>query len=833
MAARRIGDYVQTNILHVDYAAQEQEKRVLQKIAHDTIDDIFSEEDPTVTEWFRDLVPTASGVADYFHDLFPSASWIRRYNLHWLLGDTIAGVTVGLVVVPQAMAYASLARLNPAYGLYTTFTGACLYWIFGTSKDIVIGATAVGSLLIGQVVSKIEEERPGAYEAQEVAHAICFLCGLVLLLFGFLRLGWLIEFIPYPPINAFVTAASITIISTQLPTCLGIKGINTREAPYQVYINTFKELPNAQLDAAIGISSIVLLFSIQSFCSKMEVCQVKRKRMWCMISSLRLTFTVLLYTFISWLVHRTTAEGHEKFRIVGHIEKGFSHASIPVMNTELFGLVAKELPALIIILIVEHIAIAKNFGRQYGYTVIPSQEILAQGFANLLSPFVGGYVCTGSFGASAVLTKAGVKTPLAGLFSALVLVLALYALTAVFYFIPNAALAGLIIHATWNLVTPPYKLYKFWQYSPFEFVIWVIGVVLAVFTDLETSIYVGIGLSFALLLIRMARTQGTSQGQTRVTRIVQHSKPSSTTGEQAPSQLSISPLSTKKSTRNVFLSMHGKNPHNPSVKVEPAHAGVFIYRFAESFNYINQAHHVDYLLSHIYAHTRRTVDDDGVPLKDRLWSDAPPPARKLSEDATQQPVLRAVVLDFSTVNVIDVTSVQGLIDMRVTLDRYSAPHAVEWHFAGVRNRWTRRALATAGFGRPSVRDAAALAGWVPAYAVSVSLPSNEVEGKRAGGGKRMRVLDGEASEKNSAELHPDILAKAFRQRIAADDEERGGVVFAEKRRRVEAVYGVDRPFFHVDLTDAVEAAVRDAQRCEELEAARRTEDPDSASHGEV
>ncbi|KAJ4351476.1 uncharacterized protein N0V89_006819 [Didymosphaeria variabile] len=741
MATRKLGSYIQTNILHVDHAAREEESCKYQKIARESIEDPFLEEDPSVVEAFRGLVPTASDVADYFVNLFPSASWIRRYNLHWLLGDAIAGVTVGLVVVPQAMAYASLARLSPAYGLYTTFTGACLYWIFGTSKDIVIGATAVGSLLIGQVVSSIEEDKPGVYEAQEIAHAICFLCGLVLLLLGFLRLGWLIEFIPYPPINAFVTAASITIISTQLPTCLGIKGINTREAPYRVYINTLKGLPNAQLDAAIGISSIILLFAIQNFCSKMEVRQPKKKRLWGMISSLRLTFTVLLYTFISWLVHRKTVEGHEKFRIVGHIEKGFSHASVPEMDTTLFGLVAKELPAIVIILIVEHIAIAKNFGRQYGYTVIPSQEILAQGFANLLSPFVGGYVCTGSFGASAVLTKAGVKTPLAGLFSAMILILALYALTAVFYYIPNAALAGLIIHATWNLVTPPYKLYKFWQYSPFEFGIWVIGVVLAIFTDLETSIYVGIALSFALLLVRMARTQGKSQGQAKVTRVIQHSKPTAhTTAERTPSPSHTSSTTTTEDlTRNAFLPLEGDKAHNPRITVEPAHPGVFIYRFAESFNYINQAHHIDYLLSHIYAHTRRTVADDGVPLKDRLWSD-PPPARTYDDGAVQKPVLRAVVLEFSTVNVIDVTSVQGLIDMRTTLDRYAAPNVVEWHFAGVHNRWTRRALANAGFGRPSTKNPAAFAAWCPAYVVSPSSSDEGVE-KRSTSVEDAAVLD--------------------------------------------------------------------------------------------
>ncbi|KAL1593185.1 hypothetical protein SLS60_010793 [Paraconiothyrium brasiliense] len=685
-------------------------------------------------------------------------------------------------------------------------------------------------------MATIEEERPGVYQAQEIAHAICFLCGLVLLLLGFLRLGWLIEFIPYPPINAFVTAASITIISTQLPTCLGIKGINTREAPYRVYINTLKGLPNAQLDAAIGISSIILLFAIQNFCSKMEVRQPKKKRMWGMISSLRLTFTVLLYTFISWLVHRTTVAGHEKFRIVGHIEKGFSHASVPVMDIGLFGLVSKDLPAIVIILIVEHIAIAKNFGRQYGYTVVPSQEILAQGFANLLSPFVGGYVCTGSFGASAVLTKAGVKTPLAGLFSAMVLVLALYALTAVFYFIPNAALAGLIIHATWNLVTPPHKLYKFWQYSPFEFGIWVIGVVLAIFTDLETSIYVGIALSFALLLIRMARTQGKSQGQAKVTRMIHHSKHTAhTIGENSPfpSHTSLA-TTTEELTRNVYLPLHGDKAHNPRITVEPAHSGVFIYRFAESFNYINQAHQIDYLLSHIYAHTRRTVEDDGVPVKDRLWSDAPPPpARRCDEDDTQKPVLRAVVLDFSTVNVIDITSVQGLIDLRSTLDRYAAPSIVEWHFAGVHNRWTRRALATAGFGRPSAKNAAAFAAWCPTYAVSPVSSAEGAEKRSASVGDGI-VLNEEISNKTSTVLHPDSgeVKDPFRTPSSVD-EESGAVVKTEERRRMEAVYAVDRPFFHIDLTDAVGAAVRDARRREYMEGGRRTEHPNLTLRGEV
>lgn len=164
------------------------------------------------------------------------------------------------------------------------------------------------------------------YHPQDIAHTLSFLAGVILLFLGLFRLGWIIEFIPYIPINAFVTSASITIMSTQVPVALGISGINTREAPYKVISNTLKGLPNAKLDAAIGLTSIALLFLIRDVCAKMELRQPTKKRMWSMISSLRLTFTVLLYTFISWLVHRDLPKDQDKFRIVGTIEKGTVYA---------------------------------------------------------------------------------------------------------------------------------------------------------------------------------------------------------------------------------------------------------------------------------------------------------------------------------------------------------------------------------------------------------------------------------------------------------------------------------------------------------------------------
>jgi len=170
---------------------------------------------------------------------------------------------------------------------------------------------------------------------------------------------------------------------------------------------------------------------------------------------------------------------------------------------------------MLIILVVEHIAIAKSFSRKFNYKIDPSQEILAQGASNLIGTFVDGYSCTGSFSASAVLSGTGSKTPLAGLFSAFVLVLALYAFAAAFYYILMAALAGLIIHAVSGLVIRPRTLYRYWKISPPppKLVIWVAGVTVAIFVSLEASIYVSAVMSLALLLTRIARAKGQFFGQ--------------------------------------------------------------------------------------------------------------------------------------------------------------------------------------------------------------------------------------------------------------------------------------------------------------------------------
>ncbi|KPM40040.1 Sulfate permease 2 [Neonectria ditissima] len=810
MAFQKVSHFITSKVLGIDVnerysrLPQDLDQRATKALAPATI---YLEDEPTVTEWFKELAPSKAGAIQYIHELFPFAGWITRYGLNWLVGDIIAGITIGLVVVPQAMAYALLAQLTPAHGLYTSFTGAVLYWVFGTSKDIVIGTTAVGSLLVGQVIGHVEGVSPGKYSNEEIAHALSMISGAILLFFGLFRLGWIIEFIPYIPISAFVTAASITIISTQVPSALGIPGIDTRESPYKVITNTFKALPDASLDAAIGITSIILLFGIRDLCAFMEARHPRMKRTWSYISSLRLTFVMVLFILISFLVNRNLSFEDSKFKIVGKIESGFQRAHIPTPSIDLIGDIMPQLPAVAIILVIEHIAIAKAMGRQHDYTINPSQEIIALGAANIFSPFMGGYVCTGSFGASAVLSKAGVKTPMAGVFSALVLVLALYALTAVFYYIPKAALAGLIIHAVCNLIAPPKKLYAYWQLSPLETCIWVIGVHVAIFDSLETCIYVGTALSAALLLFRLARTRGKFLGRVRAQRVVDgksHSDPISR-------RSSHTTLFNEKDSRDAFLPLDRKDASNPDIVVDSPYPGIFIYRFSEGYNYTNQAYHIDTLVQRVMKNTRRMSEEHYEKESDRPWNDPGP--RKHNPESENLPHLRAVVLDFSAVNNLDITCIQGLVDLRDSFDKYSAPDAVEWHFANIHNRWSRRALACAGFGYPTSRNAEALANWTPAYSIATTIVGSNGDLEH----RTHHESDIEASaaccEDAAGQQSSDSEEKTTITSDSLDTETINTLPSSASRQHapMASVFGVDRPFFHIDLLDAVAAAVKDAK----------------------
>jgi sodium-independent sulfate anion transporter 11 len=184
------------------------------------------------------------------------------------------------------------------------------------------------STIVGNIVIKVQEKDPDI-PAEQIARALSVVAGSVLLFIGLVRWGWIVEFIPLVAITSFMTGAAISIAVGQVPNLLGIAGINTREATYKVLINTLKHLPNAKLDAAMGLSALFMLYAIRMFCSWMTKMQPQRKKLWFFISTLRMAFVILLYIMISYLANRHVKDAKKaKFKILGKVPRG-EHMSDP------------------------------------------------------------------------------------------------------------------------------------------------------------------------------------------------------------------------------------------------------------------------------------------------------------------------------------------------------------------------------------------------------------------------------------------------------------------------------------------------------------------------
>ncbi|KAH7028934.1 sulfate transporter family-domain-containing protein [Microdochium trichocladiopsis] len=773
--------------IDVDYR-QKNEPAELVRTAAGSIHnvDTFEEPEPTLGEVLRDIVPTASGVRHYFRSLFPFLNWILHYNYKWGLGDFIAGVTVGFVVIPQGMAYAVLAGLPVEYGLYTSFVGFILYWAFATSKDITIGTVAVMSTLVGNIIARVTAAHGNEFPPEMIARALSVICGSVLLFLGLFRLGWIVELIPLVGITSFMTGAAINIAAGQVPKMLGISTVNTRQATYLVIIQTLQALPTAKgLDAAMGVSAMVFLYIWKWTTAYLGNKQLHRQKLWFFLGTLRMAVVIILYILISWLANRgVTDKKKAKFDILGVVPSGFQVHNAPTITPSLLSAIGSEIPGALIVLIIEHISISKSFGRVNNYVIDPSQELVAVGFTNVLGPFLGAYPATGSFSRTAIKSKAGVRTPLAGIWTALIVLLALYALTGVFFFIPSASLSGLIIHAVGDLITAPNVVYQFWQVSPLEVLIFFAGVIVMIFADIETGIYVTMGVSAAVLLVRIAKARGAFLGQTRIYR-VNGDEPVDRTNSETVSRLAYVPLDHRDGS-------------NPEIDVHTPYPGVIVYRFKEGFNYLNAGRHMDILTAWAKQETRPTIVDKNLALGDRPWNDPGPRRGQHFNVDDNRPTLRAIVLDFSAVNAVDVTSIQALIDTRNQLDRHASPDPVDWHFVSVTNRWTKRALGAAGFGFPSAKVVNRLGNWKPIYsaaATSDQVVRNIYPTKGGELGQDVEVgVQPEAGDKISPIGSSNNSIRKESSTTALPG-------------KVAVVGGMNRPYFHIDLQAAVESAV--------------------------
>jgi len=479
----------------------------------------------------------------------PILSWLPQYNTEKAISDAIAGVTVGLTVIPQGIAYAVVAGLEPQYGLYSAFMGCFAYCVFGSTKDITIGPTAIMALMTGV----------HAQLGPDYAVLLAFLSGLIILSCGLLRLGFLIDFISVPVIAGFTSAAAITIASSQVKGLLGVViehkshlhlGAVNSWIDVFTYIHTYK-----WADMVLGLCCCALLTLLRYLnrfpCLKPDPKtsestgkKVLHKTVW-FAATARNAIIVIFCLLLAATIDpecpsHPKEESREKclFTLTGQIPPGlpaFQPPPFSIANTTVeevdhqsllsttgttleenediiqdqvisFGGMLSQLGSAIIIIpliaILESVAIAKAFAG--GKPVDASQEMVALGICNIFGSFVQAMPTTGSFSRTAVNSASGVKTPMGGVYTGALVILCLAFLMPYCAFIPKASLAAVIITAVVSSVE--YEVVKpIWRSKRTDLIPGLACFLGCLFYELEMGIGLGVFIQVLMVLYHTAR----------------------------------------------------------------------------------------------------------------------------------------------------------------------------------------------------------------------------------------------------------------------------------------------------------------------------------------
>ncbi|XP_018345354.1 PREDICTED: sodium-independent sulfate anion transporter [Trachymyrmex septentrionalis] len=438
----------------------------------------------------------------------PILNWLPRYNTQDAFGDLLAGITVGLTVIPQSLAYSRVAGLPVQYGLYGSFLGCFIYVILGSCKDVPMGPTAIISLLTYQTVSHLDFP---------VMHAILlsFLAGIVELLMGIFGLGFLIDFVSGPVSSGFTSAVALIIVTSQVKDILGIPAKGSQFIEMWQSIGGLIHTTSAW-DTILGISCIALLLILRLLGTfkigpeKEELLTTKhrvvKKIIW-LISTSRNAILVVICGLIGW-----SFSDEPPLQLIGHIQGGMPTVQIPpfgftngnttVTFVEMLSNLGSGLIVIPLISLMEDIAICKAFGN--GKSVDATQELIAIGITNIGNSLMQAFPSTGSLSRSAVNNASGVRTPFGGVYTGLLVILALLFLTPYFSFIPRATLAAIIIAAVIFMVEV--KVVKpMWRTKKSDLIPGVGTFIACLILQLEIGILCGIGINILFILYHAAR----------------------------------------------------------------------------------------------------------------------------------------------------------------------------------------------------------------------------------------------------------------------------------------------------------------------------------------
>ncbi|MFW8594313.1 SulP family inorganic anion transporter [Cribrihabitans neustonicus] len=427
----------------------------------------------------------------------PILDWGRRYGRAEFTGDAVAAVIVTIMLIPQSLAYALLAGLPPEAGIYASIVPILLYAVLGTSRSLAVGPVAVVSLMTAAAVGQVAESGTAGYAT--AALTLAGLSGAMLLALGFLRLGFLANFLSHPVIAGFITASGLLIAASQLRHILGVEG-GGHTLP-EILEGLWQNIGSTSLATLIiGAAATAFLFWVRSGLKPL----LRRIGLGPKLADVGSKAGPVLAIAAATLAVWAFGLDQQGVAIVGEVPQSLPPLTLPSSSPALISQLA--MPALLISIIgfVESISVAQTLAAKKRQRIDPDQELIGLGAANLGAAFSGGFPVTGGFSRSVVNHDAGAETPAAGAFTALGLALAALYLTPLIHYLPKAVLAATIIVAVLSLVDFSI-LKRAWTFSRADFAAVAVTIALTLLAGVEAGVSAGVLTSILVHLYKTSR----------------------------------------------------------------------------------------------------------------------------------------------------------------------------------------------------------------------------------------------------------------------------------------------------------------------------------------
>ncbi len=413
-------------------------------------------------------------------NFIPILKWFPKYKKKNFFYDFSAGINVGILLIPQGMAYALIAGLPPIYGLYAALTPQIVYAILGTSRQLAVGPVAIDSLIVASGLGIISISSPEHYILMAIS--LAFIVGSFQIIMALFKFSFIATFLCKPIINGFVSALAIIIGFGQLKYLLGIS-LSQTSLIQNILIDIYNNINQINLPTLyLGLSSIFIILFVKKYRPKFPI-----------------YFTILILgTFVSYIfdLNKTGID------VVGNIPKGLPEFKIPLLNYDIIIDLFTIGITLAILGYIHAISIAKKIEEKHNYYKInANQELIALGMSNIIGSFFQSYPVSGGFSRSAVNDESGAKSGISAIISAFIVALTMIFFTSYLYHLPKTILSSIIIVAVFNLVDYKFPQKLFLNYKD-EFFLLTITFLFTIFSGIKEGIIIGIFTSILIIILR-------------------------------------------------------------------------------------------------------------------------------------------------------------------------------------------------------------------------------------------------------------------------------------------------------------------------------------------